>query len=92
MPETSVNGVEPSANPVPDRWRYALDLACQLTVDISLPGFKVVDLLALRPQSIVRANWQVGADVPLRVNGQLIAWAEFEVVGSRLAVRITELA
>jgi len=92
MPETVANGAETAASATPDRWKYVHDLACRLTVEISLPGFKVANLLALRPQSIVRANWQVGSDVPLRVNGQLIAWTEFEVVGSRLAVRITELA
>jgi len=30
------------------------------------------------------------SDVPLRVNELLIGWTEFEVVGDRLAVRISE--
>jgi flagellar motor switch/type III secretory pathway protein FliN len=41
---------------------------------------------------VVRTNWQAVRDVPLRVNGALIGWSEFEVVGNRLAVRVTELA
>jgi hypothetical protein len=28
----------------------------------------------------------------LKVNGELIAWCEFEVLGNKLAVRLTELA
>jgi flagellar motor switch/type III secretory pathway protein FliN len=34
----------------------------------------------------------VRRDVPLRVNGNVIGWSEFEVVGDTLAVRLTELA
>jgi len=30
-------------------------------------------------------------DIPLQVNGMLMAWTEFEVVGERLAARITDL-
>jgi hypothetical protein len=29
--------------------------------------------------------------VPLQMNGELLAWCEFEVIENRLAVRITEL-
>jgi hypothetical protein len=32
------------------------------------------------------------SDVPLRVNRLLIGWTEFEVIGDRLAVRITDQA
>jgi flagellar motor switch/type III secretory pathway protein FliN len=34
----------------------------------------------------------VGSDIPLLVNGQLIAWGELEVAGNRLVLRLTELA
>jgi flagellar motor switch/type III secretory pathway protein FliN len=74
------------------RWRPVLDLPCQLTVDLPLPHFKVADFLALRAGSVLGTNWRLAHDIPLRINGTLIGWAEFEGAGSRLAVRVTELA
>jgi flagellar motor switch protein FliN/FliY len=75
-----------------DKWAHVRDLPCKLTVDLPLPGFRVMDLLALAPRSVIDTHWPVGNDVPLRVNGELLAWCEFEVVENRLAVRLTELA
>lgn len=74
------------------RWKPALGLTCELVVDLPLPGFKIADLLKLRPGSVIDAHWRAGQDVPLRLNGAQIGWIEFEVVGDRLAVRLTELA
>ena len=33
-----------------------------------------------------------GEDVPVLVNSHLVGWAEFEAIGERLAVRLTDLA
>jgi flagellar motor switch/type III secretory pathway protein FliN len=74
------------------RWRPLLRLPCELTVDLPLPHFTVADFLALRPGSVVGTNWGLARDIPLRINGTLIGWAEFEGAGNRLAVRLTELA
>jgi flagellar motor switch/type III secretory pathway protein FliN len=74
------------------RWRPVLDLPCQLTVDLPLPHFKVGDFLGLRAGSVLGTNWRLAHDIPLRINGTLIGWAEFEGAGGRLAVRVTELA
>jgi flagellar motor switch/type III secretory pathway protein FliN len=74
------------------RWRPALQLPCQLTVELALPSFKVADFLKLRPGSVVGTGWRVTHDVPLRINGILIGWGEFEGSGGRLAVRLTEMA
>lgn len=74
------------------RWRPVLDLPCQLTVELPLPHFKVADFLALRAGSVLGTSWRLTHDIPLRINGTLIGWAEFEGAGSRLAVRVTELA
>jgi flagellar motor switch/type III secretory pathway protein FliN len=73
------------------RWRRVLSLPCRLTVDLTMPGFKVADLLQLRVGSVINAHWGLGRDVPLRLNGTLLGWSEFEVVGDNLAVRVTEL-
>jgi flagellar motor switch/type III secretory pathway protein FliN len=74
------------------RWRPVLGLPCDLSVDLPLPGFMIADLLRLCAGSVIDAHWPVGQDVPLRLNGTLIGWSEFEVVGTSLAVRLTELA
>jgi len=74
------------------RWQCVLALPCQLTVDLPLTNFTVADFVKLRSGSVVATAWRVSRDVPLRVNGTLIAWAEFEGSGNRLAVRLTELA
>ena len=76
----------------PEVWTHALELPCELSVELPLPGFRVADVLRLGRQSVIRSEWRVGTDVPLRVNGELIARGEFEVVGNCLAVRLTELA
>jgi flagellar motor switch protein FliN/FliY len=74
------------------RWKPVLGLPCELTVDLPLPGFTIADLLQMRNGSVINAHWRLGRDVPLRLNGMEIGWSEFEVVGEKLAVRLTELA
>ena len=73
-------------------WTEALWLPCRLTVDLPIPQFTIGDLMRLDVKSVVDSLWAESGDLPIRVNGQLIGWGEFEVVGDRLAVRLTELA
>ena len=77
--------------PAADAWTSVLDLPCQLTVEVPVPGFKVRDLLYLAADAVVETGCKPSSHVPVRVNGQLIAMAEFEVIGETLAVRLTEL-
>jgi flagellar motor switch/type III secretory pathway protein FliN len=74
------------------RWRPVLDLPCDLTVELLLPDFTIADLLKLRTGSLIDSRWLVSEEVPLRLNGTQIGWIEFEIVGDRLAARLTELA
>ena len=67
-------------------------LPCQLSLEVPVVKFTVGDLLRLSKDSIVETACLSTSDIPLRANGLLIAWTEFEVIGNRLAVRITELA
>jgi flagellar motor switch/type III secretory pathway protein FliN len=89
-PKAAVGAQRESADEL--RWKPVLELPCDLLVDLPLPNFRIADLLKLRPGSVIDAQWRVGRDVPLRLNGALIGWIEFEVMGDRLAVRLTELA
>ena len=74
------------------RWRPVMDLACELTVDLLLPGCRVSDFLTLGAGSVLSTRWGVAKDVPVRVNEVLIGWAELEAVNNVLCVRLTELA
>jgi flagellar motor switch/type III secretory pathway protein FliN len=67
-------------------------LPCTLVLDIPVVNFTVGDLLNLMPGAIVETAYHQSSDLPLRVNGQLVGWTEFEVVGERLAVRLTDLS
>jgi len=67
-------------------------LPCCLALDIPVINFTVDDLLHLTRGSIVETGYHQSSDLPLRVNGQLVGWTEFEVVGERLAVRLTDLS
>jgi len=65
---------------------------CLVSLELPVSRFTVGDLLRLQPGSIVETACHHTSDIPLRANGLLIGWTEFEGIGSRLAVRITELA
>lgn len=67
-------------------------LPCRVTVEVPVVRFTIADLLALAKGSIVETACHHTSDVPLRVNRLLIGWTEFEVIGDRLAVRITDQA
>ena len=62
-------------------------------VDIAVPirGFRVRNLLALVEGGVIRSQWVQGDDLPLSARGRQLAWAEFEVIDTKLAVRIARL-
>jgi flagellar motor switch/type III secretory pathway protein FliN len=74
-----------------DTWSEASLLPCQISVDLRLKKFTVRDLLRLDAGAILETANGDSEDVPVMVNARLIGWAEFEIVGRRIAVRITEL-
>jgi flagellar motor switch/type III secretory pathway protein FliN len=67
-------------------------LPCTLSLDIPVVRFTIQDLLSLKVGSIVETAFHQTSDIPLRVNGILVGWTEFDVIGDRLAVRVTEQA
>ncbi len=74
-----------------EMWEEANELSCLLSVDLPVQTFTVRELLRLKPGVVLETKSANSADVPVVVNSQRIAWAEFEVVGQRLGIRITEL-
>lgn len=67
-------------------------LPVELEVAIPVREFRVRNLLALKPGAVIESQWTSGEDLPLAAGEVQLAWSEFEVIESELAVRITRLA
>jgi flagellar motor switch protein FliN/FliY len=67
-------------------------LPVELDVAVPVREFRVRNLLALEPGQVIETQWTHGEDMPLGAGEVQLAWSEFEVVDSQLAVRITRLA
>jgi flagellar motor switch/type III secretory pathway protein FliN len=67
-------------------------LPCRLSLEVPVSGFTVGELLRLGTGAVVTTSLRRTEDIPLRVNGLLIAWIQFELIGDRLAARVTALA
>jgi flagellar motor switch/type III secretory pathway protein FliN len=63
-----------------------------LGVSIPVRGFRVRTLLAMHTGELIETQWVNGEDLPLASGDLQLAWCEFEVVDTRLAVRVTRLA
>ena len=89
--DTEIVAKAERAAPAVDRWTEAQWLPCTVSVELSIPRLKVKDLLKLERDSIIDTHCADGSTLPVWVNGAMIGWAEFDVVGKRLAIRVTEL-
>jgi flagellar motor switch/type III secretory pathway protein FliN len=67
-------------------------LPVELEVSVPVRDFRVRNLLALEPGKVIASQWGNGEDLPLSAGPIQLAWAEFEVIDSELAVRVTRLA
>ncbi len=67
-------------------------LPVELDVAIPVREFRVRNLLALAPGALIESRWSSGEDVPLAAGEVQLAWSEFEVIDTQLAVRVTRLA
>lgn len=76
----------------PDPLARAYDLPCTLVLEMPAVGFSVRSLLELRPGTIVTTAAQQNEDLSLQVNGQIVGMVEVDVIGNRLAVRLTGMA
>jgi len=66
-------------------------LPVELDVTIPVRDFRVRTLLALEPGQLIESQWGNGDDMPLASGDVQLAWSEFEVVDTQLAVRLTRL-
>ena len=66
-------------------------LPVELDVAVPVREFRVRNLLALEPGQVIETGWVLGADMPLASGQTQLAWSEFEVIDSQLAVRVTRL-
>jgi flagellar motor switch/type III secretory pathway protein FliN len=67
-------------------------LPVELDVVVPIREFRVRHLLALAPGQVIESRWRNGEDVPLAAGDVQLAWSEFEVIDTQLAVRVTRLA
>jgi flagellar motor switch protein FliM len=66
-------------------------LPVELDVAVPVRDFRVRNLLVLEPGQVIESQWSHGEDMPLASGAVQLAWSEFEVVDSQLAVRVTRL-
>jgi hypothetical protein len=69
----------------------AANLPVELDVGVPIRNFRIRNLIALEPGVVVASQWGHGDDLPVMSGNQPLAWCEFEVVDSHLAVRLTRL-
>jgi hypothetical protein len=72
-------------------WPMISRLSVTLAARIPMGGFRVRDLLALAAGQTIASAWQATEDVPLLAGDLQVGWSEFEVVGRRMALRLTRL-
>ena len=89
--------IEVAAKPVAvprdiDLWPRMLRVPAVISIDVPVVALTVRELFRLEKGSVVASSHSSGANVPLFVGRQLIAWGEFQVVGEQLAVRVADLA
>lgn len=77
---------------MPDPLARAYDIPCTMVLEVAVLDFNVGALLHLEPGTIIRTSAQHNEDLALKVNGQFVGLGEFDVIGDRLAVRLTGMA
>jgi flagellar motor switch/type III secretory pathway protein FliN len=82
-------GDEQELDPMP---AIFLPLPVAVSVAIPLRNFRVRNLLAMSAGTVLETQWAHGEDMPLASGDVQLAWTEFEVIETQLAVRVTRLA
>ena len=72
-------------------WETLNRLWCVLSLEVPAPGITIGDLLKLDVGSIINTYHPKSDPIPVIVNGVTVARGDFEAIGDRLAVRISEV-
>lgn len=83
---------ETEAGALAPRGSAVARLPVELDVAIPVRKFRVRNLLTLALGQLIETQWAHGEDMPLAAGDVQLAWSEFEVIDTQLAVRVTRLA
>lgn len=84
--------LDPEENTAPGELPASLErLPVSLIVSVPVRDFRVKNLLGIAAGAVIETQWSHGEDIPLASGNVQLAWSEFEVVDTRLAVRVTRL-
>jgi flagellar motor switch protein FliM len=72
-------------------WETLAQLRVTMRAAVALESFRVRDLLALKEGQVFESVAPATEDVPVRVGRTQLGWSEFEVLGQRMALRLTRL-
>ena len=86
------SGGAPENRASEDGWASVGPLPTPIMVAIPLPGFRVRDVLSLRPGALLSSAWRGDRELPLAAGQVRFAWAEFEVTDGVLSARLTRIA
>ncbi len=89
-PATEIQPNSGANAPAENPWAVVSLLPCVLSAEIEARCFTVGDLLDLGVGSVINSHHSKAGPIPLWVNGVKLCWAEFDVIGNRLGVRVTE--
>lgn len=91
IPKEEASGVSLERMEEHPLWALLSRMTVVAMAGIPLRGFKIGDLLRLKPGELIESDWQHTEDVPVRAGRIQVAWSEFEVADQRLMVRLTRL-
>jgi flagellar motor switch protein FliN/FliY len=72
-------------------WETLSQLRVTLRAGVLLNRFKVGNLLALKEGQVFETLAPITEDVPVKVGQTQLGWSEFEVLGQKMALRLTRL-
>jgi flagellar motor switch protein FliN/FliY len=72
-------------------WETLSQLRVTLRAGVVLDRFRVWDLLALKEGQVFETLAPTTEDVPVKVSQTQLGWSEFEVLGQKMALRLTRL-
>ena len=86
-----INNVSTSRIEEHPAWPAISQFPVLLTLGIQLNRIKIRDLLRLDKGQVLESSWPQTSDVSVAVAKKRLCWAEFEVSGQQIGVRVTQL-